>query len=154
MNTPQIGLRLIAIVEAAKGTLALLISLGVHALMGKNLEQFAERLFSHLHLNPASHFPSVVLLALKDISNTKLIIVAFAALLYSFIRFIEAYGLWRQYRWTEWFAILSSSIYLPFELYELYQKMDLLSLVLLSVNILILVYLSVVLYRAKNMTQL
>lgn len=133
-----------------KRGLALLISLGLHALMGDNLQQIAEHLFSHLHLNPASHYPSIVLTALADINNRKLMIVALAALLYSLIRFIEAYGLWHQYRWTEWLALFSSTVYLPFELYEIYLRTDLLSLLLFMVNILVVIYLTAVLYKARD----
>ncbi|SFK39997.1 DUF2127 domain-containing protein [Methylophaga sulfidovorans] len=150
MNTSQTGLRLIAIMEASKGGLALLISLGLHALMGHNIEQLAEKLFSHLHLNPASHYPNIVLLALADINNTKLMIVAIAALLYSLLRFVEAYGLWHKYRWTEWLALVSSVVYLPFELYELYQKTDVLSVLLLVINTLVIIYLAAVLNKSKG----
>lgn len=150
MNRSPAGLRLIAIMEASKGTIALLISLGLHELMGQNLQQLTEKLINHLHLNPASYYPGHLLQALADINNTKLMIVTVGALLYSFIRFVEAYGLWYQYRWTEWLALVSSVVYLPFELYELYQKVNLLSLLLLMLNTLVVIYLATVLNKART----
>jgi hypothetical protein len=40
-------------------------------------------------------------------------------LLYASIRFVEAYGLWHELAWSEWFGAISGSIYLPIEVYEL-----------------------------------
>ncbi|MCZ7627423.1 MAG: DUF2127 domain-containing protein [Candidatus Methylomirabilis sp.] len=38
---------------------------------------------------------------------------------YASVRFVEAYGLWLERRWAEWFAAVSGGIYIPFEIYEL-----------------------------------
>lgn len=35
------------------------------------------------------------------------------------MRFVEAYGLWHERRWAEWFAVGSGGIYIPVEVYEL-----------------------------------
>jgi len=52
-------------------------------------------------------------------------------------RFVEAYGLWRQRRWAEWFAAVSGAIYIPFELYELLKGVTWLPLGALLVNVFI-----------------
>ena len=54
--------------------------------------------------------------------------------------FIEAYGLWRGYRWTEWFALLSGAIYMPFEVYEAFTHSSLISLLVLVINTFIILY--------------
>jgi uncharacterized membrane protein (DUF2068 family) len=68
-------------------------------------------------------------------------LLALAALLYSSMRFIEAYGLWRIRAWAEWFAIVSGGVYLPVELYELIQRATAVKAVVLIVNIAIVGYL-------------
>ncbi len=40
-------------------------------------------------------------------------------MVYSGARSVEAYGLWFERRWAEWFALISGAIYLPVEIYEL-----------------------------------
>lgn len=140
MNNKLSGLKAVAIFEASKGLLALLAAFGLHELAGKNLSQVAERLVEHLHLNPASRLPSAVLHAVGEIKDSNLVIVAVGALFYSLIRFVEAYGLWHRYRWTEWFALLSGAIYVPFEIYEMYNNPDWLNLLVLTVNLLIVGY--------------
>lgn len=67
--------------------------------------------------------------------------LALGAFGYAMIRFIEAYGLWRKFRRTEWFALLSGAIYLPFEVYELMHSLNLLSATALLVNLGVMFYL-------------
>ena len=136
----QKGLKPIAIFEALKGLLALGIGLGLHEFAGENIPQLFERILTHLHLNPASHYPSIFISTIGELNNSNLVLVAFGALLYSIIRFVEAYGLWHGLKWTEWLALISGAIYLPFELYKFVVTYSLLSFSLLLINSIIVVY--------------
>ena len=66
--------------------------------------------------------------------------LASAAALYAALRFLEAYGLWRNRRWAEWLAALSGAIYIPFELYELHRGVSWLKLAALLLNAAVLAY--------------
>ena len=105
-----------------------------------DLEAFVEQLVAHLHLNPAKGYPRIFLDAAANITNTRLWWLAAFALLYAAIRWIEAFGLWLEKRWAEWFAVLSGAIYVPAELYELARGANALKLVLLVINICIVAY--------------
>jgi len=63
------------------------------------------------------------------------------AFLYSVVRFVEAYGLWYLKAWAEWFAIISGSIYVPIELYELAKHATLVRATVLIANLAIVIYL-------------
>jgi uncharacterized membrane protein (DUF2068 family) len=89
----------------------------------------------------------VALHAAGELNNTNIVFVALAGLLYSAIRFVEAYSLWHSYRWTEWFALVSGAIYLPFELYEFITKTSVFSGALFLLNLAIVAYLF---YRLKK----
>jgi uncharacterized membrane protein (DUF2068 family) len=69
------------------------------------------------------------------------VLLAVAACLYATLRFIEAYGLWRARAWAQWLAIVSGSVYLPFEIYELASRPDFLRGVVLTFNVAIVAYL-------------
>ncbi|MFA9209148.1 MAG: DUF2127 domain-containing protein [Yersinia sp. (in: enterobacteria)] len=58
MNSTPKGLRIIAVIEAFKGCVALSLAIGIHSLAGINLEHFIEIAASHLHLNPAKYLPA------------------------------------------------------------------------------------------------
>lgn len=97
----------------------LLAGFGVLALLGHTGARAAEQLVARMHLNPAHHYPQIFIAALAEVNDARLWGLAALAGLYSSIRFVEAYGLWRGRRWAEWLAALSGGIYVPFELYEL-----------------------------------
>jgi uncharacterized membrane protein (DUF2068 family) len=65
------------------------------------------------------------------------------------MRFIEAFGLWFGMRWAEWFALLSGSVYLPIEIYELAKGFTWIKIGLLTVNLCIVLYMAVVLRRNR-----
>src|SRR5258706_207162 len=110
------GLRMMALIEGAKGMLILAAGLGLFALAHRDLQSMAEQLVRHLHLNPARHLPRIFLHLAANLSDRRLWLFASAAIIYSTIRFVEAYGLWHDWKWTKWFAVLSGAIYLPAEL--------------------------------------
>ena len=69
---------------------------------------------------------------------------------YSLARFIEAYGLWYAKRWAQWFAAVSGGIYVPFELFELYEHVTWLSLGALTLNLAIVAFMLYNLFHAEG----
>ena len=63
-------------------------------------------------------------------------------LIYALVRFVEAWGLWRRQAWAEWFGILSGSIYLPLEIFELSRGITSVRLTVLLINLAIVAWLS------------
>lgn len=134
------GLRTVALIEATKGVIVLVVGFGLLSFLGRDAEIFAGRLVNRLHLNPANHYPHVFIQAMADLNNTRLWLIAGFAALYATLRFFEAYGLWHARRWAEWFAALSGGIYVPFELYELVLRASWLKFGALVVNLVIVGY--------------
>ncbi|HEX3558306.1 MAG TPA: DUF2127 domain-containing protein [Pyrinomonadaceae bacterium] len=135
------GVRAVAFFEALKGTLVLVAGFGLLSLVHRDLQDLAERLVSHSHLNPASHYPRVFVEAAARTSDARLRMLAALAFAYSSVRFVEAYGLWRMRAWAEWFAIISGCIYLPLEAYELFERATFIRAGILAVNAFIVAYL-------------
>lgn len=143
-------LKVIATMEACKGILSLVVGLGLHVLAGENLRHIAEQLVMHAHLNPASHYPSIFIHAASQLHDSQLNLVAFGAMGYALIRFVEAYGLWHAMLWTEWFALLSGAIYLPFELYEVIFHTSSIGIFTLAINIVVVAYMYYVVKRKPH----
>ena len=135
------GTRLIAIFEFVKGLLVLLVGLGGLSLMHRDIQALGDELVRRLHLNPAHHYPRIFLEAAGRVTDLRLWILAGAAVLYAAIRFAEAYGLWHDRKWAEWFAVISGSMYLPAELYEMWRHPSIIHCVVLVTNIAIVWYL-------------
>ncbi len=92
------ALRTVALVEAIKGVLVLVVGFGVLSIAHGDVERLGERLIAHLHLNPAKHYPQIFIEAMDHLTEAHLWTLAIAALAYSLVRFIEAYGLWTEKR--------------------------------------------------------
>ncbi|HYA47038.1 MAG TPA: DUF2127 domain-containing protein [Burkholderiales bacterium] len=144
------GVRIVAVVEAAKGVLVLVAGLGLFELLHRDVQAIAERIVEHFHLNPASRTPRILLDAAGALTDGRLVALAMGAIAYSMARFIEAYGLWRELRWAEWFAVAAGGLYIPIELYELARRVTWIRFGLLAVNIAIVVYLARVLWRTRR----
>ena len=137
---PKKALRTIAVVEAAKGGIVLIIGFGLLSFLGRDADAFAEHLVNRLHLNPAHHYPHVFIQAMADVTDSGLWMLAGLAALYSIISFVEAYGLWYHRRWAEWLAALSGGVYVPVEIYEIAHHVSWVKIAALVINLLIVAY--------------
>ena len=98
-------------------------------------------------MKPAKNIPKIFIEASRNLTDARLLLLAFFACLYSSMRFVEAYGLWFARRWAEWFALLSGSVYLPVELYELVKGVTWIKIVFILVNFTVVLYMAVMLKR-------
>lgn len=134
------GLRTIAMVEAFKGAIVLVIGFGLLSFLGRDAEEAAEHLINRLHLNPAHHYPQIFIQAMGDVTDSGLWVLAGLAALYSLVRFVEAYGLWYHRRWAEWLAALSGAVYVPVEIYEIAHHSSWIKIAALVINLAIVAY--------------
>jgi len=141
---------LVALLEAAKGAVVILAGFGLMALVHRDVQAVAENIVRHLHINPARHLPHIFLDAAAAATDARLWAMALAAMLYAIIRFAEAYGLWREQAWAEWFGIISGSLYLPVEVYELTVHVSLIKICILLVNLIVVGWLIMVRWKMKG----
>jgi uncharacterized membrane protein (DUF2068 family) len=141
------GLRVVAFFEGAKGVLVLLAGFGLLSFIHKDLHYVAVRLVEHLHFNPARHYPRIFIDLTERITDSQLWAMAFAALMYSIVRFVEATGLWMEKKWAEWFGLLTGGMYIPVEIFEVTRNVTWPRVTVLSVNIGVVSYLLFVLRK-------
>ena len=144
------SVRAVALLETAKGVLAVVIGCGVLTLMHRDTQRIAEELVEHLHLNPASKYPHIFIAAASRATSGKLWLLAAGAALYSAVRFVEGYGLWNNRRWAEWLGALGAGIYVPFEIYQLFHKVTIISVGSLIVNLAVVGLLALALWNKQN----
>jgi uncharacterized membrane protein (DUF2068 family) len=144
------GLRIVAGMEAMKGVLVLLAGCGLLAVIHKDLHLAAVHLVQALHFNPAKHYPSIFIDAADKVSDVQLWMLALSALLYSIIRFVEAYGLWHKMQWAEWFGLLSGAMYIPLEIFEASREFTWPRITVLLVNLGVVGYLADALLKSRK----
>lgn len=97
-----------------------------------------------------TRYAQVFLNLADQVTDTRLWAVAVGAAAYSTLRFVEAYGLWRERAWAEWLAMISGGVYLPFEVYELARRPDWIRLVILAVNLAVVLYMVYLRVQART----
>jgi uncharacterized membrane protein (DUF2068 family) len=70
-----------------------------------------------------------------------LLYLAIGLAVYATIELLEAVGLWLGQRWGEYFALVATSVFLPYEIYDLTVKITWLRVLAFLVNLLLVVYL-------------
>lgn len=133
---PRRRLRIVAIIDIFKGIIFLAMGLGV--LRGKSnvLEHAGQVLLRLLDLDPSAGVPFKFLgfLHAADMEHGLLMIFAAA---YALLRFVEAYGLWFTRAWARWLGLISSGMYVPFELYYFIKSPGWTTFIVLSINLIV-----------------
>ena len=137
-------MRVLAVERAIRGVVLLLLAAGVLKVRGsrERLQQAFEHeiplirpLAEQSGWNPDdSKILHHIGHALNWSSSTFLLIAA-GLIAYAAIELIEAVGLWLVRRWGEYFAVIATSVFLPFEIYELTEKLTALRVAALVVNV-------------------
>lgn len=143
------ALRAVATVEFVKGLAVLLAGFGVLSLVHRDAWDVAESFLEWLHVSPDAHYAQVFLNLADQITDSKLWFVAVGALAYSCLRFAEAYGLWMERAWAEWLALVSGAIYLPFEIYEIARRPDIVRIAIFLINVAVVLYMAYLRWDAR-----
>ena len=135
------AMRAVALMEAVKGLIVFGAGFGLLALLHRDVRHVAESLVTRLHIDPDQHYAGIFLDAASHVTDARLWGLAALALVYSAIRLIEAYGLWLNRRWAAWLGAASGAIYVPVEIYELWQKPTPIKAATLVFNLAVVAYL-------------
>src|SRR5579864_618331 len=144
-------LRAVATFEMTKGLIVLLAACGVLLLVHREDPwDIADGLLRLLHISPDHHFAQVFLDWADNLTIARIWTVAAAAISYSVLRFLEAYGLWYARAWAEWIALISGALYLPFEIYKLVHRQSLFHVAVLLINLAVVFYMAYLLKTGQS----
>src|SRR5438105_2507687 len=151
---PPIGLRSIAFFETAKGALVLAAACGLLSLRHTDLHAATDAFLLRHGINPETHYMRLFIEGVARATNHHVGEIAAVGLVYAAVRFIEAFGLWREKHWAEWFAVISAGIYLPLELTHFGRHPSLFNAGVILVNMLIILYLATLLGQQRLQRQM
>ncbi len=138
---PPWFLKLIIFKLFIQGIFVFPLAIGLLTLIGKDLEKFTRSIVRIFDLDVNNDVISLLLDKIGMARTTLLVEVSIGLLLYGTLCLVEAYGLHRRRRWAEYLTVGAVSLFIPFEIYEVIQKVSFLLVAILVLNIAIVAYL-------------
>src|ERR1700732_1317745 len=135
------GLLLIAAFKLFKGLALLVVGIGVLNLLHKDVAAEMERWIKLLRVDPHTHYIHRVLETLSSLDARKLKELSVGTFFYFPLFLTEGIGLALRKRWAEYFTIVSTSLFIPLEVYELAKHASLAKGILVLANAGIVAYL-------------
>lgn len=122
---------------------AILIAVGIKllSLFGRDVHEWATDFITRHGIDTANRFVESTLAKLEGVGNKQIVAFSTVAFCYSGLLVTEGVGLWMQKRWAEWLTAIATSLFIPIELYELYERFTWVRIGILALNIFIVWYL-------------
>ncbi len=128
------GLHAIAIVEAAKGALAVLAASGLELLGPAPLRHFVQLLIARFQPEPGHG----AMAWLAGAINPDAVHIAAAAMFfYGVLHLLEAWGLWRAKSWASWLGCVTAAAYLPFDVFAMIRHPGGIALAVVAINLVV-----------------
>ncbi len=143
------GLHAIAMVEMAKGALALIAASGLEIMGPAPLQRALHALIQHFQLDPSTGITAWLAGVLNP---TGIHIAAAIAAAYGLLHLIEGWGLWRAKAWASWLGCLSAAAYLPFDITAFLHHRHWLEAVAVAINLLVVWVLARDLFKRRRPT--
>src|SRR4029077_11678643 len=135
------GLAVIAVFKVVKGLLLLLLGLGLLKLVHAEIATLFSLLIEALHLNADSRFIHELVLKVDALQPHSVLLAGLVRLCYAEMLFVGGVGRWAEMAWGASLTVVSTSLLLPFELYEVIERVSMLRVGVLLVNLIIVLYL-------------
>jgi uncharacterized membrane protein (DUF2068 family) len=134
-----------------KAVLFVGMGFGVIKLLHKDLADILLQLTTALRFDPENRFVNLVLEQASLLNARQLREITFALFLYAGLDVIEGIGLMLEQVWAEYFTLILTSSFLPWELYEIIRHVTIFKIVLTLVNLFVVLYIGyVVRDRVRN----
>ena len=141
VTPPKNGVAFIAGFKLVKGFLLLLVGLGLLKLVHAEIATLFSLLIEALHLHADSRILHSLVLKVDALQPHTVLVMGVISLGYAGLLLVEGVGLWLEVSWAAYLTVISTSLLLPFELYEVLQRVSAFRIGALLLNIVIVVYL-------------
>ncbi len=143
-------IHLIALEKATKGLVLIAVSLKMLSLFGRDVHEWATDFVTRHGIDLTNRYVHAALEKLSGVGNTQLVEMSVVALAYAALLFTEGIGLWLQKRWAEYLTTFATAAFIPFEIYELYDRFTWVRIAIIAINIFIVWYLATRLKDEKH----
>jgi uncharacterized membrane protein (DUF2068 family) len=108
---------------------------------------FAQHVIERFKLDPDNEQIHLLMSKLLNVSESKLRLLSIGSFVYAAGFAIEGVGLIGGWHWAEWLVVITTSLLLPYEVYEMIHRASWLKAGVILLNVLVVLYL---LYRLRS----
>lgn len=135
------ALLLIALFKLLKGVLLFFVAIGALHLVHKDVAAVVMHWVDVLHFDPENRFIHRVIERSFGIEPKHLKEISAGTFFYSSLLLTEGIGLLMRKRWAEYFTVISTAVFIPLEVYEIFHRFRWMKIGVLAVNVAIVWYL-------------
>jgi uncharacterized membrane protein (DUF2068 family) len=135
------GLLAIGVLKLAEAVFFFLVGAGAIHFIHRDLGDSTLRLAARLRVDPDGRLVSYVLDHLDAITALRLKQIGVVTFFYAGLRVIEGIGLVMEQLWAEYLTVGATTVFLPWEFYEIARHPDWIRVCLLVANLIVLTYL-------------
>jgi uncharacterized membrane protein (DUF2068 family) len=135
------GLMLIAAFKLFKGFALIAVGFGALHLLHRDVAAVVDHWINAFRVDPHNRFIHWLLAKVPSVDDRKLKELSVGTFIYAAIFLTEGTGLALHKSWAEYFTIITTSSFLPLEVYEIIHHITVAKSVALVINIAVVVYL-------------
>jgi uncharacterized membrane protein (DUF2068 family) len=133
---------LIGLFKLLKGVSLLVLGFGLLRLVHRDVAAVAHHWIEVLRVDPENRFIHRALLRIFNVTPKQLRELSAGTFVYSAIFLIEGAGLLARKHWAEYMALISTGLFIPLEVYEIYRHFTIAKVAVTIVNLAIVWYLA------------
>lgn len=132
---------LIALFRLVKAAALIVAGIGMLRLLHRDVAETVTRWIEALRLDPGNHYIHSVLSRVFRVTHAQLRALSAGSFLYAALFTTEGVGLLLRKHWAEYLTIVSTALFIPLEVWEVWQRFTWLRLAFLLINAAIVWYL-------------
>jgi uncharacterized membrane protein (DUF2068 family) len=134
-------LLVIGLFKLFKGVLLLCVGIGALRLLHKDVAAVVMHWVNVLHVDPDNRFFHHLIVRAFGVNARQLREIGVGTFFYSSLLLTEGTGLLMRKRWAEYFTVISTAVFIPLEVYEIFHRFTWAKVWVLAVNAAIVWYL-------------
>jgi uncharacterized membrane protein (DUF2068 family) len=146
----DIWIVLIGIFKLIKGIGLLILGVGLLRLVHRDVAAVATHWIEVLRLDPDNQYIHRALARVFRVTPRQLRELSAGTFIYAAVFLTEGVGLVLRKHWAEYLALVSTGLFIPLEVYEVYHRFTWVRVAVLVVNIVIVWYLAARIKRRKS----
>jgi uncharacterized membrane protein (DUF2068 family) len=124
-----------------KSLVLIVVGIKLLTLLDRDVAEWFSAFIARHNIDAENRYVHSIMEKLAGVDNNKLMLFSAGSFLLSGLEFTEGIGLWFEKRWAEFLTAVATAVFVPVELYEIYERFTWIRVLILIVNLFVIWYL-------------